>query len=335
MICSKPSDRPVLDHDIVIGKNEEVYVVVGNLHPPNGIIAYLKYVACEEPTLWKRKGIWLKRILKKYGAKNMYITAKKSSKIRYDPVLGTEVPFVSWAEIKEWLRPESRLQQLLHSLNDPLEAVTLMAAERISISSGVKMNRIGVTGSILLGAHNPKRSDVNLVIYGCEEALEVVSGGYLSLDKLPASIMDKRLRNQSMITGLPIDILKVINPPYRFRAIDKIPVGIIFVNPTASRYGQAVYKPIGKVEAIVYVEGGSCSSLFYPAKAPVMECLNVKGPILCSSLKEIICYEGIYNWLLFKGGYMEVKGIAEVRYPGEDIVIVVGGKEVPGYIIPH
>ncbi|MEM3949021.1 MAG: hypothetical protein QXM76_05450, partial [Zestosphaera sp.] len=54
MIDSKPSEcRGFLDHDLVVDVEDNIYVVVGNRHPPGLITAYVKYAPTSNPTLWR------------------------------------------------------------------------------------------------------------------------------------------------------------------------------------------------------------------------------------------------------------------------------------------
>ncbi len=334
MINSKPTDRGVLDHDVLVDRNGKIYVAVGNMHPPNGVIAYLKYIPSSSPTIWKRKGTWLKRVLRRYGVKSVSKVTKKLLGGIYDPVLGTSVPFIRWSEISEWLRPEEKLQRLIRKANDLLEIKAIDAALRISDSVGISLQNLGITGSLLLGAQNPRYSDLNLVVYGCKEALDIAYCEDLGLDPMSKEKYVERIHSQSITYGLPESILKGLNPPHKLRSISGTPVGFTFVSKEKVRYGDIVYRSLGSVKAKLYVESGACRSLQYPSITNVTEVLNIEGLRNGYKIKAIISYEGLFNWTLFKGGCINVSGVALVRYPYQDYAILVGGEENPGYVIP-
>ena len=334
MINSKPSDRGVLDHDVLVDKYGRVYVAVGNAHPPNGIIAYLKYVPSLKPTIWRRRKTWLRRVLRRYGVRNVSKVTKNFSRDIYDFVLGASVPFIKWSEVEEWLKPEERLQELVRKASKPLEIKAVEAALRLSDSAEIGIGSLGVTGSLLLGAQNPTYSDINLVIYGCKEALDIAYCRELKLDPMPKEKYFERIHNQSITYGLPENILKQVNPPHKFKAIGDIPVGFTFVSRRRVRYGSIVYRYLGGVRAELYVEGGECSSLQYPSITSVGEVYSVEGPRIEYAVHAVISYEGLFNWVLFRGGCLKVKGVALARYPYNDSVVLVGGKEEPGYVIP-
>jgi len=334
MISSKPSERGVLDHDILIDVQGRVFVAIGNMHPPNGVIAYLKYVPSPTPTIWRRKGTWLRRVLKSYGVKNIFKVAEYLPKITYDPILGVSVPFIPWGSVKEWLKPEERLQELMRRAENLFEVKAVEAAMRISNSTGVSITSLGVTGSFLLGAQNPKYSDLNLVIYGCKEALDVAYSKELGLDPIPRERYAERIRKQSLTYSLPESVLRELNPPYKYGAIGSTLVGLSFVSKRRVRYGSVTYRSAGIVKAKLYVEGGSCSSLQYPSIARVDEVIDIEGSRSGYQIKAVLSYEGIFNWALFRGGCVRVKGIEVVRSPCGDALILVGGREEPGYVIP-
>lgn len=64
------------DHDIVEDVNNRFLVVVGNLHPPNRLIAYLKYIKTYEETIWKHGNTYYERVLKTYGVKSLTNTSQ-------------------------------------------------------------------------------------------------------------------------------------------------------------------------------------------------------------------------------------------------------------------
>ncbi len=340
MINSEPPDRHVLDHDLLVDFKGRVYVVVGNSHPPDGFIAYLKYIPTRTPTLWRWRGVWLKRVLKDYGVRNVVEVSEAHYKMRYDPALNSEVPFLRRGEVTEWLRPEDAMKRLLSKPEDVLEAKALDAVLRISKNAGLSPSSIGVGGSILLRSHNPCFSDINLTVYGCRETLNVALAEDIGLDPMPKHILARRIFNKSRIHSLPPDIVRELIPSYRKVAIGNTPVGITFVDSIPRRYGEEVLKPITRVKCTAHVEGMGCRSLFYPSRTKISECVFNRLDSLVDEefrpdeVSEVVSYEGLFNYILFRGGCVRIEGILERRYPDGDIIILVGGKEHPGYVIP-
>jgi predicted nucleotidyltransferase len=223
---------------------------------------------------------------------------------------------------------------------DALEVKALDAVLRLSDAVGVKTLSMGVGGSILLGSHNPHFSDINIIVYGCRDALNVALAEETRLDPMPQQTLTRRIRNKSRLHGLPPDVVEDLIPSYRRVAVGGTPVGITFVDSMPGRYGEEVLKPVARVKCEAYVEGGDCGSLFYPSRTKVSECRfrKVEGlpaeDLRPDEVSEVLNYEGLFNYALFRGGYVKIEGILERRYPGGDAVILVGGKEHPGYVIP-
>lgn len=338
MISSKPSDRSFLDHDIVEDDGGRIYVVVGNSHPPNGLIAYLKYVPVYKPTLWRGRNVWYERALKYYGVRNVREVMKKYGKLTYDPSLHTHVPFIELSSVSVWYRPEEGLRRIMHEANDSLEIYALEAIDRIRSVTSIPTCSLGIGGSILLGIHNVKHSDINIVVYGCKEATEIVYSRTAGLDPLPENIIRKRLCNQSMQFNIPLSELSKINPPYKMRSIKGRPVGLTFVSRQVKRYCEKILVPKAPIEAVLEVVGGDCRSLQYPSITEVIKVKKVfQGSRVLKNIgnvKFVISYESLFNYVLFKGGDVRVKGILEEVYPGGENIILVGGFEEPGYVLP-
>ena len=343
MISSKPSDT-FLDHDHLEDTHDNIYVVVGNVHPPSKVIAYLKYVPVNNKTIWCRGNVCYERVVKKYGVKNVMSTIKHYQEYSYDPVFGSRVPQVSLSKVVRVYKPNEKLREIVNRPRDDLELEVTELVDEIERDIGIEMSSVGIDGSILVGIHNPKYSDIDLVIYGCRESIYFTEclSSLRSLRRLPPDRALRHLRSQSEIYGLSVDLIKNIQPPYkRLWFKERREVNITFVDRYTYRYGDVVFKPLTPVEVIINVEGGSCTSLFYPSYTYVNEVKDVKGvtnPDLMHEIKNrltyVISYEGIFSYVLYKGGEVRVKGLLELVLPQSYYVVIVGAIENPGYIVP-
>lgn len=77
------------------------------------------------------------------------------------------------AYVRKYYLPEQRLQEILDAPRDPLEEEVRAFVYEIIACTGIRGEDLGVTGSILLGIHNPGFSDIDLLVYGLENALKV------------------------------------------------------------------------------------------------------------------------------------------------------------------
>jgi len=343
MIYSKPSDeRGFRDHDLLIDKQGRIHVVVGNTHPPGQVIAYVKYVPTNKATQWRRFNTYYERVLKHYDVKLMREASQKHGAIEKDPIIGAPTPKLPISSIREWLTPETRMAELLRTINDVAERDALSAAVTVADASGISLSKVGVTGSILAKMHSTTFSDVNLVIYGCKEAMSVATTHLRKFNKLPKNIFEARILRKSKSLNLPPEIIASLYPPYARIAIKDRPVGITFVSDTRGRYGEKALQPVGIAEVEAYVEPWQCSALFYPGSASISAVINVREVSsdgvdhvgLARNLDLVITYEGLFNYTLFRGGKLRLRGVLERIIPSGTFALLLGGAEEPGYALP-
>jgi len=328
MISSEPSDvRSFLDHDLIIDRDNRIHVVIGNTHPKGLIVAYLKYVPSRRSTPWRGRGTYYERVLREYSVEEVLRVSSGVGAWFHDPTLGVSIPVVKVSEVLEWLKPEERLRELRKHVKDFVELVSVEVSDFVSDVTGLSVNCMGITGSVLAGIHGP-HSDVDLVIYGCREALEFVQAS-IEMSKLPAGKVASKILENSRILGIEPETYAKIIPPYKFTCFKGVPITFTFVDRRAYRYGDLVLRPLKPVSLIAEITGGDCKSLFYPSRTQVVRVLE--GP----AVKEVISYEAEYNYLLYKGGTLRISGMLEESVPDNEYYVVVGGRESKGYVIPH
>lgn len=328
--------RPPRDHDIVENLLGGILVVVGNTHPPNGLIAYLKYVGSDGRTLWHRGNTYYERVLKSYGVRNLHKYVRMFQEFTFDPVLNAYVPFIKSAYIRNYYYPEVRFQELLSRAEDELELAVLEFADMFRSYVGGVSSSLGVTGSLLTKTHNAEVSDADVVIYGCKCSKEFMDGVENFTSLRPGY---EALVRQSKTYGLPIEILSKIYPPFKKLLVRGKAVNIIFVDDLQHpRYGSEVYVTLRPVELLVEVLGNNCESLFYPSTSHIYKVIDVLHPKNTDLKREpvttIVSYEGLFSYQLYLGGRLRIKGLLQKILPTNEYRVLVGGVEEPGYIIP-
>jgi predicted nucleotidyltransferase len=78
-------------------------------------------------------------------------------------------------QISRVIHPQERLQELLRAEGDPLVEATREVLDRITQSSALSIGDFGVFGSLAHGFHNPRHSDIDLIIYGARQLRELRS----------------------------------------------------------------------------------------------------------------------------------------------------------------
>lgn len=118
------------------------------------VLCFLRYV--------KEAGGW-----KKYPTEpaNAFLKQHHPDYLHYSPVLDASLHAVATDKIIKHHRPRQRLQALMQQ--GPKDAVEndLYQLALLLQQQGVDLTRLGVTGSILVGAQN-RQSDIDLVCYG-------------------------------------------------------------------------------------------------------------------------------------------------------------------------
>jgi predicted nucleotidyltransferase len=341
VISSKPAEA-VLDHDHLEDVDGAIYVAVGNRHLPNAAVAYLKYVPTARRTLWCRGGTCFERVVRRYGASYVLGAVRGLQEEVYDPSLGVTVPVVRFSRVRAVYRPRERLAEVLRRPRDPVELDVAEAYAVLRSCSGVSPGSVGVDGSVLVGIHNPEVSDVDLVVYGCRDSVEVATTAHQAFGRLPAEVEVRRLRAMSEVYGLPPEVLAAISPPYkRLYLAGRREVNIMFSADTPGRYGERVLVPLAVAEALIEVEGGDCRSLYYPGEARVSKTIDLRVERSLAQVAPppggvglVLNYESLYSYVLFRGGTVRARGVLALDRTSETLVLVVGTREAWSYVVP-
>ena len=292
-----------LDKDIVIDREGNIYMVYSNVNPYGYIYAMLKYV-------YTGKGLWrgYERALKYYGVHNVL---KLNQEFLLEPCQGVSFPVLRTSQISKHLKPEEKTLEIIKHPNSKQHLAFLKIYEALNVSS------VGVTGSLLADIYH-ENSDVDIVVYGCKEALDVMNN--FSGFEEDSEWVIETVRNYK----LPLDIVKSLYDKRTRGIVDGVKYSILFVNPRPQRPCEEVCKRVGEVTIEADIES-CCEALFYPSKVYLH---NVRSS---SSIKPelLISYEGIYSTLLFKAKRIEAKGmLVQCDRP----IIVIGDRDVPGYV---
>ncbi len=148
-----------------------IFTVKGLLHPPDRVIAYLRFMLDPEGDR-KRKGRLYRRVYK-FEEQREILRRRFPAYIRYHPLFGFEVQGVPGRFIQKIYDPSIRLAGIFQSGPlDSLEENTLAFANFLRDAAGVHMSGLGVSGSVLVGLHRPG-SDIDMVVYGDSESRAV------------------------------------------------------------------------------------------------------------------------------------------------------------------
>jgi len=148
-----------------------IFDVKGLVHPPNRVVAFIRYVPDPEGNR-ERDGT---RYSKFYALSKRYVLLKQKfpQYLVNDPVFNTLLCEVPFEDIKQHYQPAQGLQDLRNRNNlDDAEKTALKFMEILKENAGVPWSKLGVSGSILVNLHTPS-SDIDLIVYGTETGYQV------------------------------------------------------------------------------------------------------------------------------------------------------------------
>jgi len=328
----RPKDRDFLE--TIEGL---IFCVVGYLHPPDRYTAYLKYLPAEAGK-WQRGGTFYHRSLPYYHVRSVqetlaFLEAHYPHYIFADPVQGLTFSFVPTHRVRQYFVPAERLAELLTDPRDPLEKDVSELVEILTQASGLSPQALGITGSILLGMHNPTFSDIDLTVYGRAQALALRS----TLDRLRGTwfqALDQGRRRQwrtetAVRFGLaPEDVAYLDTRRWNYFLFRG---RYVSVHPTREdgeileEYGDRRYEARGAatVEATV-VE--TSEALFLPAIYRLDDVRVIEGA--ASDVETLVSFEGLYCNAADPGDRIVARGEVETA-TGAAPRLVVGAASLP------
>lgn len=343
--------RRVKDRDFLRTLEGFLFCVVGYSHPRDRVISYLKYVPSSEGA-WGKEGERYARTMPNYTIPSLLsnIEMLRRSHPKYvfhSHILNIQMSVVPNDHIAERYSAENKLQAFFRSKElDPLQEATVELASRLSRETSVAKDDFGVTGSILTGIHNPRFSDIDLTVYGGENAWKVKrmlreAPRSTSLRRHPDRLsreMLKRWVKDYPLTRSEAEMIYSRRWNYgcfndRLFSIHAVRKDVEIVE----RYGDQRFFPQGMVEGSAEIMGIG-ESLFLPCTYKVKG-LEVKLGEGVTEVDEIVSYDGFYSGIFDCGEHVSVKGKLEkvTNKTGDAYLrVLVGSPEAKGrdYIKP-
>ena len=141
-----------------------IFDVKGLLHPPDRVIAYLRYVPDTRGSR-ERRGTRYRKVYD-LTARAKLLRARWPVYLYRDPVFNREVQAVPVDKVARHFVPSERFAEMQRAIElDPQERSAIDMAETLVKEAGIPASKVGVSGSILVGLHTTK-SDIDLVLYG-------------------------------------------------------------------------------------------------------------------------------------------------------------------------
>ena len=326
--------RPPKDRDFVETVEGLFFCLVGYLHPPGRYAAYLKYTPAHAGK-WARGDVAYRRELPYYHVRHVrrtleWLEAEHPRYLWTDPATGLRFSHVPVDWVARYYVPEHRLAEIVANPADPLERETRDLATLLAGAAGLPLEALGVSGSILLGLHNPAFSDIDFLVYGADSArrLRAVIDGLEGegLVRLPEGRRAQWRAETSTRFGLDGDAVANLEARrwhyrlFRGRYVSFHPTHAD--HEIREAYGDRRYTPLGRAVAEARVTDAG-EAMFLPAVYRVADVRwHEGGP---GPLEEIVAFEGLYCNAADAGERIVVTGHLEADRAGGRRLVVGSG----------
>ena len=326
--------RPPKDRDFVETTDGLFFCVVGYVHPPGRYAAYLKYTPASAGK-WARGDVAYRRELPYYHVRHVrrtlaWLEAEHPRYVWTDPATGLRFSHVPEDAVARYYAPERRLADIVAAPADALERETRDLATLLAGAAGLPLTAFGVSGSILLGLHNPAFSDIDLLVYGAESVRRlravIDSLGDEGLVRLPE---ERRAQWRADTTArFGLDAAWVAELDARRWHYRLFRGRYVSLHPTRAdheireAYGDRRYAPLGRavVEARVT---DPAEAMFLPAVYRVGDVRWLEGG--SGPLDEVVAFEGLYSSAAEAGERILVTGHLEGERAGGRRLVVGSG----------
>jgi predicted nucleotidyltransferase len=339
--------RGFRDRDFLQTDEGFFFCVVGSLHPPDRVISYIKYVSSNSG-VWGRDEKRFSRVLRKYTIPSLletfrYLEVNCPRYLFHSPVDNITVTAVPHPNIKEHFKPEEKLSQLRQAPQlDHLQKKLVRFTRFLEETSGVPGESFGVTGSLLLGIHQPTFSDLDVTVYGVKEswvlrkALTENAGSGMPMKRLEGKALQEWGIKKARLYPLSLgEALKIYDRKWNLGVFEDTWVSIHPVkleSEVTGEYGEATYHPCGQV-TIRAVVGDNIGCLLLPSVYKIKDVEVVDGPRL-GRVTEVVSYESLYDSLAENGEIIQARGklerVTEKGTSREHYRVLVGSPEGEG-----
>ncbi|KXB00163.1 hypothetical protein AKJ47_01875 [candidate division MSBL1 archaeon SCGC-AAA261G05] len=314
--------------------------VKGLLHPNHGVIAFLRHVPDQQGGR-EKEGIRYRKI---HPLKNKYEYLRKNhpNYLHYSQRLDREIQTVPIKKIEEVYKPVEQLAELIKRENrlSILEKSAVKLSEKIMDESQIKMESIGVTGSLLVGL-DTRESDIDLIIYGEEEGRRA----YSALRDLRNS--DKQISPYDLENGVRIAKSRWPQANLQIEKLamiesEKLLHGTFenrgfFIKlvkdwkDIRSKYEDYTYFNLGRTK-IIGIISDDVNSIFTPCSYGVEESQTLGNKDY--DIKKIVSFRGKFPEQAKKGDKIRAEGRIEkvVHGDGEYLRLIL--EEPQDYLIP-
>lgn len=245
--------------------------------------------------------------------------------LHYSTVLDVELHAVAVADIQKHHQPQQRLQTLLQANSADAVEQDLQTLCRLLGEQGLDLNKLGITGSVLVGLQNPG-SDLDLVCYG----RDVFQQCRAIVHELVLSNQLHNLTEQDWQESYLRRSCALSYQEYVWHEQRKFNKGIVnsrkfdlnFIDASAQPHTPVLYQKQGVVKLQCRVVDDS-RGFDYPAEFVVD----------ASDIDVIVSFTATYTGQAFNGELIDVAGQLEISELGQKRIVVGVTREASGEYI--
>jgi len=308
-----------------------IFDVKGIVHPPDRVIAYLRYVPDEKGGR-TRLGVQYRKV---YGLRRREAFLRKNAPIYsyFDPVAHRRLQGVPLEKIKVLHEPIEKLQQLSAKKSpDQMEEDALELVKLLESATGLPSTRFGISGSLLVDLHD-EDSDIDLIVYGVREShkvLEALKGSEckMLLERYDEAGIRRLYEARSMQNAMSFSAFLMHEKRKflegRFRRRDYFIRCIEDWSEVEEKYGDRHYYPLGSSIIRAVVDDDS-ENILTPCVYKVTQAKVLSGKKTAVP-SQVVSFRGRFCEQAFKGERVQARGRVErvVNRYGEWYRMVVG-----------
>jgi predicted nucleotidyltransferase len=312
--------HPAIESHYVETEEGLFFAVKGLIHPPDRIVAILRYIPDPNGDRLK-EGQHYSRLYH-FPEQVQYLQEKFPQYLAFEPTIQATLQSVPSQSIRRIFDPRHRLEELFDQVeSDPLELDAVAFAEQLYQASGLPRGSVGISGSLLIRLHLSK-SDLDLTVHGdqnCRSLHQALRqmlgrGGSDSIDRLDEQGMELLFVERSTDTQMAHTTFvrsernKVIQGQFRGRTY--FLRFLKEIEEIGETYGSHRFIPEGKAE-IQAVINDDRDAIFTPCRYGLGDVRFLQGPESVHDLREIVSFRGRFCEQAWTGEVIQAYGTLE------------------------